>query len=267
MLHDLSCIVEEVGKSLLKWRDLQIFEGKWEGTQFKAKVDLMAHQELENHLIELAPDIPIISEEDANSLVKDRPTLYWIIDPIDGTASFIKGFSGFVTQIALIEENKPKLAAVYAPVLNELYTAKIGKGAYLNNRKLFVLNNDVSKTLIDNYPEPRGIAKKAYCEFKFKNYIECGSIALKICKVADGTADLFLKDVIIRDWDLAAPHLILNEAGGFLTDIYGKKFEYYGDYEHKGLIATVSEKECMKFVLWYKHGVENENLNNSSSSR
>lgn len=253
MIHDLSCIVKDVGRSLLKWRNLKIFEGKWEGTQFKAKVDIMAHQELENYLNKLTPGIPIISEENSVSLIDERPRLYWIIDPIDGTASFINGYSGFVTQIALIEDNKPKLAAVYAPVLDMLYTAKIGEGAYLNGKRLLISNREVLKILIDNYPEPRGIAKNACNEFKFENYIECGSIALKICKVADGTADLFLKDVIVRDWDLAPPHLVLEESGGVMTDIHGNKFEYRGGYEHTGLIATKSQKANKDVVDWYSN--------------
>jgi 3'(2'), 5'-bisphosphate nucleotidase/myo-inositol-1(or 4)-monophosphatase len=249
-------IIEEVGTLLLKWHNLRIFEGKWEGSQFKAEVDLMAHQELESHLKKLAPNIPIISEENANSLIKDRDKVYWLIDPIDGTASFIKGYPGFVTQIALIEDNKPKLSVIYAPVLNELYTAKIGEGSYLNNKRLFVSNKGALKTLIDNYPEPRGITKKVYDEFKLKNYIECGSIALKICKVADGTADLFLKDVTVRDWDLAAPHLILEESGGILTDIYGNKFEYRGNNGHTGLIAAHSQKVNYEVVCWYSNFIK-----------
>jgi len=256
MILNLSSIIhitKEVGSLLLKWRDLKMFKGKWEDSQFKAEVDLMAHQELENRLKKLIPDIPVISEEDSSSLTKSRPRLYWLIDPIDGTASFIKGYPGFVTQIALIEDNKAKLAVIHAPALNELYATEIGEGAYLDEKKLFISDNDRLKTLIDNYSKPRGIAKKIYSEFKFKNYIECGSIALKICKVADGTADLFLKDVTVRDWDLAAPQLILEESGGILTDIYGNEFEYRDSYEHTGLVATHTKRANHEIVRWYSN--------------
>ena len=253
MIQELSRIIKESGKLLLKWRELRIFEGRWEGAQFKAKVDLMAHRELEKQLKKLTPDTFIISEENIDSFIRKRPKYYWMVDPIDGTASFVKGYPGFVTQAAFMEDNKPKLAAIYAPALNEFYTAEFGKGAYLNNRKIRVATRRASKTLIDNYSMPRGIAEDVFREFNFKNYIECGSISLKTCRVADGTADLFIKDVAVKDWDLAAPQLVLNEAGGFLTDIYGKEIEYCGNYEHKGLIAARSKKECMKLTLWHSN--------------
>lgn len=258
MLTNISNIVIEVGNLISNWQQENIFEGYWENdVQVKAKVDVMANDEIEERLKSFTPQIPIISEENLNSLVCQRPQKYWLIDPIDGTASFVKGFSGYVTQIALIENNIPVLAAVFAPALNQLYTAKKGKGSYLNEQKIQVNKSENFYTLIDNYPAPKGITKKLYEKFNFQSYLECGSISLKICRVADGSADLFFKDVPIRDWDLGAPQLILEEAGGILTSAYGHKFEYKGSYEHNGLIATVSEQLNKEIISWYKNFKEN----------
>jgi 3'-phosphoadenosine 5'-phosphosulfate (PAPS) 3'-phosphatase len=74
-----------------------------------------------------------------------------------------------------------------------------------------------------------------------RRYVECGSIALKICRVADGTADLFVKDVVVRDWDLAPAHLVLLAAGGILTDFRGEAIVYRGGMEKYGLVATASQ--------------------------
>ena len=251
MIDDLSRIVKAVGHKLLEWRDRDITEGKWEGLQFKARADLMSHEMLVKELKHLAPEIPIISEEDSSSLLKEKPDRYWLIDPIDGTASFAQGYPGFVTQVALVVQNSPYLAVVYAPVSDALYLAERGHGAFLNGRRLYCSQDWEAKRLIDNYPEPHGVTLLAYKALNLSHYIECGSISLKICKIADGTADLFFKEVVVRDWDLAAPQVVLEEAGGFLTDIYGSKIVYVSGYEQAGVVAACSDTVAMRLVSWY----------------
>ena len=251
MLESLEKIVTLVGKRLLDWQLAGKKEGKWQGSQFKARADAMAHRELKKRLEKLLPGTPVISEEDPASLVSRRPERYWLIDPLDGTASFAGGFSGYVTQAAFMKNNRPELAAIFAPALGLLYTAERGKGAYLNGKKLGLSKSAPVTALIDNYPAPRGIAEKIFRAFKFKRYIESGSIALKICRVADGSAGLFVKDVPVRDWDLAAPYLVLKEARGTMTDIEGGKIGFNGDYAHKGLVAAPSPALGRKVVSWY----------------
>ena len=251
MIADLSRIVKAVGHKLLEWRDRDITEGKWKGSQFKARADLMSHEILVKELKRLSPEIHIISEEDSSSLLEERPDRYWLIDPIDGTASFAQGYPGFVTQVALVVQNSPHLAAVYAPVSDALYLAERGCGAFLNGRRLQCIQNREAKTLIDNYPEPRGVTLLAYKALNLSHYIECGSISLKICQVADGTADLFFKEVVVRDWDLAAPQVVLEEAGGVLTDIYGHKIAYASSHEQAGVVAACSGAIATRLVSWY----------------
>jgi len=252
MLKKISQIVQKVGYKLLEWREQKIFTGIWQQETVKATVDRLAHDMLVTELLLLDAMIPVISEEDEASLVQQRPTLYWLIDPIDGTASFIKGFSGFVTQIALMQNNRPIITAVYAPLLKTLYTAELGQGSFCNNNRLQICTKTAITTLIDNYPEPRGSTLCLFNDLNFSYYVESGSIALKICKVADNSAHVFFKDVAIRDWDIAAPQLILEEAGGFLSKLNGEKFTYTGSYQHTGLIATTSIFQAQKVVDWYR---------------
>lgn len=260
MIEKLSKIVKDVGRLLMEWRDSRIFNGTWVGQQFKAEVDQLAHSALTERLGRITPDIPIISEEDKVLLVEKRPKCYWIIDPIDGTASFVNGFNGFVTQVALIEDHRPSMAVIYAPLLELLYTAQRGKGSFLNGKSLQITTGREPKILIDNYPKPQGITYNLYKELNFSKYIECGSISLKICKVADGTADVFFKNVTVRDWDLAAPQLVMEEAGGVLRDSNGEEIRYNGDYTHDGVIAVASDDICMQIAFWYndfrKRGIE-----------
>ncbi len=253
MLTALSKIVFEVGDLLLDWKSAGYLEGVWEGpNQFKAKADLMAHTAIVERLMILAPEIPIISEEDTNSLVKNRPESYWLIDPIDGTASFIQGYAGYVTQVALVINNYPCFAAIYAPELKLLYTGERHRGAFLNGKRLSV-RPALANRIIDNYPEPRGAVLAAYNDFNLSQYIECGSIGLKICRVADGTADLFLKNVSLHDWDLAAPQLILEETCGVITDCMGGAISYSGNYVQHGIIVANNKESHLKLLDWYAH--------------
>lgn len=251
MINELSRIVREVGNLLCEWRNSKIFEGVWNGSQYKAKADQMAHNALSVRLRKACPTMDIVSEEDVDSYNRKRPERYWLIDPIDGTASFINGYHGFVTQIALMSRGRPVLSVVYAPLLDALYYAERGCGSFLNGERLHLSVTSDPKILIDNYPEPRGVAAVLYNDLHFMKYIECGSIALKICKVADGTADVFFKDVAVRDWDIAAPQLVLEEAGGVMKDNKGKVIIYDGDCEHSGIIAAVSDDACTRVISWY----------------
>ena len=180
MLAELSEIVTDVGKLLLKWRAAGQFDGRWEGPhQFKAQADLLAHEALTSKLFKLAPSIPIISEENPDSWLKERPERYWLIDPIDGTASFVQGYQGFVTQVALMENGAPVLAVVWAPVLNLLYVAEKHKGASLNGSKLIVKTCFPPEKLIDNFPEPQGITLSAFTELGFKKVYRIWEYILK----------------------------------------------------------------------------------------
>jgi len=240
LLSELALAMRQVGAKVLQCREAGNTGGKWEGSQFKAAADLIADESLRNELRRLA-DIPIVSEEDVSSQTAERPAQYWLIDPIDGTASFAGGFAGFVCQAAWMEDGRPRLAAVYAPALERLYLAEHGRGATVNGLPIGVRSFDRQRlTLVDNYPDPRGIACRLFRDLRFANYLESGSIGLKICLVADGTADVFAKDVCVRDWDVAAPHLVLKEAGGVLAQCTGQTFAYQGGYEKHGLVAASS---------------------------
>jgi 3'(2'), 5'-bisphosphate nucleotidase/myo-inositol-1(or 4)-monophosphatase len=236
VLEALSGLVTRVGELLLRWRAQGRTSGHWSGTQFKAEADVLADSELRDGLRRIDTAIPVISEEDAVH-AGTRPVRYWLIDPLDGTASFAGGFDGFVTQAALIEGAVPRLAAVYAPVLRRTYCAELGGGAFVGGKRLRIRLGP-PKTLTDNTPAPQGLAGNVYEALGLTRYLESGSIGLKICRVADSSADLFVKDVAVRDWDLAAPQLILEEAGGVLTDLAGRRIPYSGSYRREGLVAA-----------------------------
>ncbi|WP_150242792.1 3'(2'),5'-bisphosphate nucleotidase CysQ family protein [Nocardiopsis quinghaiensis] len=249
----VAAAVVEVGGLLRAWRpDASARSGVWEGDQFKARADAMAHQALSERLGRIDGRIPVISEEDPESLLGERPPRYWLIDPIDGTASYVHGFPGYVTQAALVTGGRPEVAGVFAPETGTLYTAVRGRGARRDGRPLPSRGAAPPGwgVLTDNTPEPAGIARRVHEHFGYGAYLESGSIALKLCLVADGSAHLFVKDVPVRDWDVAAPALVLEEAGGLVTRLDGAPFGYGGTYEHTGLVGGADPATCRAVVRW-----------------
>ena len=244
-------LLRQCGRDMLQARrDIDETQGGWAGEQYKHPCDALAHEFLCQRIHETFPDIPVVSEEDPNS-VTSRFERYFIIDPIDGTASFAQGFPGWVTQIAYVAEGIPLFAGIYVPATNEYFEAVHTRGAWRNKQPLQAAGSCSLGTIIDNYPEPRGIAAEAFVDLGMHSYIESGSIALKICRVADNTANLFLKLMSPRDWDIAAPMLVLEEAGGVISDAHGKRYLLgAGERRHDGLIATNSNANLQRVTCW-----------------
>jgi len=242
LVTSLVTVMTELGEALLEKRNTQNIDGEWQGSQLKSSADMFAHEYLVANLNTLTPEIPVISEESIDVEVTIRPECYWLIDPIDGTASYVNGFGGFVTQAALIKDNIPQLGVIYVPVTQECYTAVIGEGAFKNGRPIQKESHLSSVRIIDNYPAPRGIANTLMNKLAPTEYIECGSLSLKALRVLEGKADLFVKDVVVRDWDFAAPIAILNELSGFISQVNCKTFDLNGAWEKNGVVVCRDEE-------------------------
>ena len=252
MFLEIEKLLRKVGDELLKWRGSSVTQGELRGSQLKTEADRRAHQILANGLNQLNPDIPIISEEDETGQLLMRPDVYWLIDPIDGTASYSEGFTGFVTQLALMKKNEPIIAGIYGPALNSLYMAEKGKGGTLNGKNIQRFSRDSRKLLIDNYPEPRGIAKEVFETMECSGYVESGSLGLKLARIADGTADIFVKDVKVKDWDLAPADLLIREVGAELCSLNGEKLNYSGSYEKIGFVGACDSILVEEIRVWYE---------------
>jgi fructose-1,6-bisphosphatase/inositol monophosphatase family enzyme len=248
-------MAQSLGQQLLQWRRSGAIDAKRVGGQIKSDADTRAHAVLRDALVRQWPHIGVVSEEDEQSYFRGtRPDLYWLIDPIDGTASYCEGFDGFVTQIALMRNREPVLGVVCAPAFKQTWRAEKGGPALRNGIAIKVRAPHSGKILIDNYPEPRGAALEAYRDCGFTEYVESGSIGLKLCRVAEGSADVFLKDVVVRDWDIAPGDLILRSAGGRLSTFDGTSVEYSGSMEKSGLIATASSELMAELLDWHAKG-------------
>jgi myo-inositol-1(or 4)-monophosphatase len=193
------------------------------------EVDTASQEMIVNILKGEFPDIPILAEEGARGI--HDTDIMWIVDPLDGTTNFTRGIELFTVAICMSVGRVPVVAAVYHPILDHLYSAEIGQGAYLNAKRLAVseiedldgftvssnlsYRNDERAVILENIG--RLMMKTAGLRLIF-------SVELELCMVARGSFDAALV-YRANPWDLAAGCLIVREAGGRVTDWSGKDWE------------------------------------------
>ncbi|MDP1852927.1 MAG: inositol monophosphatase family protein [Candidatus Omnitrophota bacterium] len=213
---------------------------KYFNTKFKVKTksssfDLVTAADIEAEKTAVSvikkyfPDHNFLAEE--NKYKKTASEYMWVIDPLDGTNNFYSGLPIFCSSIAILKNNEPIVGAIYDVTRDELFYAEKGKGAYLNGKKIHVSRiSDLKQSLfITGFYYDRGKEMdenlKKIRQFLIRRIIgirRLGSAALDLCYVAAGRACGFW-EFKLSPWDFAAGILIVNEAGGKVTDRYGKK--------------------------------------------
>ena len=185
------------------------------------------------------PEHGIVSEEDVE-VVSDSD-YKWIIDPIDGTVNFANGIPICCVSIGLEYKGEMLMGAVFNPIMNEFYFAEKGKGAFLNEEKISVSEKPglLTSCLVTGFPYSYLDAENGPLQV-FEKFIRkgipvrrLGSAAIDLCWVAAGRFDGFYEHQL-HAWDSAAGFIIVEEAGGKVTNLKGEK---YSPYEF-GLIAT-----------------------------
>ncbi|MEO8648262.1 MAG: 3'(2'),5'-bisphosphate nucleotidase CysQ [Acidobacteriota bacterium] len=193
------------------------------------------------------PDDEILSEEEPDDPVRRLAgKRVWIVDPIDGTAGFVRKDGDFAIQIGLAENGRPVLGVVYLPFYKRIYYAVSGEGAFAADgggtaQRLKVSDTsqfrDMRIALSKNHPA----MKEVIDSFDFKKKFDRGSVGLKMGLVAEDTCDLYIHlSARTKLWDTCGPQAILEEAGGKLTDLYGNEFRYdRADLQNSGgIVAT-----------------------------
>ncbi|HHF0556430.1 TPA: 3'(2'),5'-bisphosphate nucleotidase CysQ [Vibrio antiquarius] len=186
--------------------------------------DIAAHKLITERLSELTPDIPVLSEEDADISLEQRAQWerYWLVDPLDGTQEFIARSGDFATIIALVDNNKPTMGVVYGPVSGVTYYAYSGKGAWkipdmsdsvkIHTHKHEQPGQSIA-IAISRRQDINRITSRMSSAWNY-DLIPLGSAALKACLVAEGAVDCYLRLGPTGEWDTAATQCIVEEAGG-----------------------------------------------------
>ena len=208
---------------------------------FATEVDRLAEREIISILKAAYPEHSILAEESGEH---DGNEYQWIIDPLDGTTNFIHGFPQYAVSIALKVKGRLEVGVVYDPLRDELFTAKRGGGAMLNNRRIrTTASTTMTGALIGTgfpFKEPQHL--DAYLEMFRAVTIDsagirrAGSAALDLAYLAAGRLDGFW-EIGLKEWDMAAGILLVKEAGGVATD-----FSFNDGYLESGNVIAASPR-------------------------
>ncbi|WNJ16277.1 inositol monophosphatase family protein [Pontibacter sp. G13] len=224
-------------------------------------VDVTTEQKLVARCKELIPGSGFINEEGDN--VESTNGAVWIIDPIDGTTNFIHGIPHYAISLALEIEGELTLGYVYEPAHDQLFSARKGHGAFLNDRPIHVTDHsDLSKAVIaTGFPYEdlpwRGAYVSAVSDIQAAAHgiRRMGSAALDLAFVAAGRYEGFF-EYNLNPWDVAAGILLVHEAGGKVTDFQEKDRALYG----KQLVASNGQVHGQILDILRKHRVPEHDI-------
>jgi 3'(2'), 5'-bisphosphate nucleotidase len=197
------------------------------------RADKAAHEILASGLASLSPHFPVLSEE--SQAAHDFSTrgvwpTYWLVDPLDGTKEFINRNGEFTVNVALISDHRPVLGVVDAPALGFTYSAAVGLGAFRTEgdgtRRPIKVRPAANPLVVVGSRSHRGSSLDALLARIGPHEMRPMGSALKICLVAEGTADFYPRLGLTSEWDTAAAQAVLEIAGGQLTMLDGRPLRY-----------------------------------------
>jgi myo-inositol-1(or 4)-monophosphatase len=252
--HLLESAAREAGELALT------FFGKDPETWFKgnkspvSEADLTVDRFLAERLQNARPHYGWLSEETADDRSRLAHERVFIVDPIDGTRAFLAGGDEWTVSIAVVESGRPVAGSVFCPCRNEMFLASLGGGAWLNGERISVSNQSSIDGAALTGPHSI-VANQDVLQAGFKGTKILRSLAYRLTMVAAGRVDVGTARGGPSDWDLAAADLLVQEAGGKLTDLSGRQLIYNrAKTGHPALIAAPdplleSVREALEVVI------------------
>jgi 3'(2'), 5'-bisphosphate nucleotidase len=198
------------------------------------QADLVANEIIVSRLLEEFPDDGILAEESVDTPHRLDKRRVWMIDPLDGTNGFIDGNGDFAVQIGLTEHGGCVLGVVYQPLTGVLYRAVRGGGSWIERPEFEPARARVSDTrdistmrlaASRSHRSPR--MDKVVQAFGLRDEVLRGSVGIKVGLIVEQQCDLYIHlSPRTKQWDTCAPEIILHEAGGRLTDLFGRPLRY-----------------------------------------
>ncbi|NUJ98187.1 3'(2'),5'-bisphosphate nucleotidase CysQ [Candidatus Gracilibacteria bacterium] len=225
---------------------------------FVTEADEKADTYIRKELKKLFPEDLILSEE-SNNIPKNFNENVWMVDPLDGTKNFVNGGNDFSVMIGLCKKGKPILGVVYAPEKNLLYYAEKGKGAFTKQKEnisCLSVNNisqiEKSKIIIRFTHGEKRDTDAMIQDIPSLGKIPISSIGIVLGMIAEKKAEFHIStNKRISKWDTCAPQIILEEAGGILTDWKGSKPDYTQENSNWEKLFIASNKVIHKKVIEY----------------
>jgi myo-inositol-1(or 4)-monophosphatase len=193
---------------------------------FASEVDRLAEAEIVRELRRAYPDHGIVGEESGASGKSDK---VWVVDPLDGTHNYLRGFPHFCVSIGFLDHGDPVHGVIYDPLRDELFTTSKGDGAFVNDRRMRVGNREglAGALLCTGFPYRQRQHLGAQLEMtrallqEAEDIRRTGSAALDLAYVAAGRLDGFF-EIGLKPWDMTAGCLMVREAGGKFCDFAGR---------------------------------------------
>ena len=223
-------------------------ETKDEDFEPVTQADRIANELIVTRLQREFPQDGILAEESVDTSRRLDKARVWMIDPLDGTNGFIAGNGDFAVQIGLAEQGEPIVAVVYQPSTGVLYRAVRGEGTWIERPQLEPERARVSHR--KDLTEMRLAASRSHRSsrmnkvverFGFREEVQRGSVGIKIGLLIEKQCDVYIHlSPRTKQWDTCAPQLILTEAGGRMTDLFGEPLNYnVPDVQNRnGLVAS-----------------------------
>ena len=233
LLASVTDLAADAGKAIMEIYDHAACEvvAKADDSPLTA-ADLASNHAIVSGLRKLTPEWPVLSEESENTPYESRRDwgIFWLVDPLDGTKEFLKRNGEFTVNIALVEQGSPILGVVYAPAIGKLYFAARGVGAFKQERgetsPIRVRRESVQATrIIVSRSHGTDVTEHFTKQYGKCEFLSMGS-SLKFCLVAEGAADLYPRNGPTMEWDTAAAHCILDQAGGSVVSDCGERLAY-----------------------------------------
>ena len=195
---------------------------------FVTYVDKKSEERIRNFLLSVYPDHAFLGEEEG--IIGNKESAYlWIVDPLDGTKNYINGFDIFAVSVALKYKDDIIAASIYIPILDKLYWAGKGSGAYMNGEKISVSGRDKNLAIVaTGFPFRRVEDIDRYLNafreamIRFSAVRRPGAAAVDLAYTAEGVFDGFF-EMKLSVWDIAAGYLLIKEAGGIFTNFEGNE--------------------------------------------
>ena len=216
-----------------------------------SEADIAVNELIARRLRSATPDYGWLSEESADDQSRVDKRLAWIVDPIDGTRAYLAGREDWCVSVALVEDEQPVIAAVFAPASDEFFFAQAGRGSRLNGAAIQATSGtglDFSrmagpKPLVERLNRSRG---------EISLHPRIGSLALRLCRVAHGNLDVAFAGGQSRDWDLAAANLIVQEANGSMTALSGDPILYNRREVTHGILVAAGRDRHARIVEHFR---------------
>jgi 3'(2'), 5'-bisphosphate nucleotidase len=233
LLLDVTALAREAGRAILEVYASSFSVQEKADSSPLTEADLRSEKLILAGLRRIAPEIPVLSEETGQSAwaVRRNWSRLWVVDPLDGTKEFVQRNGEFTVNIALVDNHRPVLGIVHAPALERDYFACEGIGAFRSDaraagRPIRVSRRGSGAVRVVGSRSHRGSSLDGFLSrVGAHELVEVGS-SLKLCLVAEGSADVYPRLGPTCEWDTAAGQCVLEQAGGQVLKLDGEPLEY-----------------------------------------